>query len=46
MDIELAETAKTDKNIRYFMFISRPNAEAWQYMKKNPGGREAGVVSA
>ena len=35
------EAAKQKKEMRIFMFSSKPSPEAWQFMKANPGDRRA-----
>ena len=38
---EKAATANPKKEMRLFMFSSKPSPEAWQFMKENPGDRRA-----
>ena len=38
-----SKTEKTEKEMRIFMFSSKPSPEAWQFMKENPGDRKAAV---
>jgi uncharacterized protein with GYD domain len=41
-----AGAAEQEETIRYFMFSSRPNADAWQFMIENPGDRQAATAGA
>ena len=34
------------KDVRHFMFIGEPNAEAWQFMMEHPEDRKASVEKA
>lgn len=34
------------KDIRHFMFVGEPNADAWKYLMANPGDRKAAVSEA
>ena len=38
--------AEETGEVRYFMFSSRPNADAWKFMMENPGDRQAAVSGA
>ena len=40
---EAPAVAKAEKEMRIFMFSSKPSPEAWQFMKENPGDRKAAV---
>ena len=40
------KTETADEARRYFMFSSRPNAEAWKFMIANPGDRQAATADA
>ena len=44
--IGTANASEQDESLRYFMFSSRPNADAWKFMIENPGDRQAAVSRA
>ena len=41
-----ANSSEKAENLRYFMFSSKPNTSAWQYMIENPGDQQAAVTGA
>jgi hypothetical protein len=38
--------ASADSKMRYFLFSAKPSAEAWRFMKDNPGDRRASTEGA
>ncbi len=38
---EIGSTANVIPDMRYFLFSAKPSAEAWRFMKENPGDRRA-----
>ena len=43
---EKPAAAKAKKEMRIFMFSSKPSPEAWQFMKENPGDRRAATEAS
>ena len=43
---EAPAPVKPEKEMRIFMFSSKPSPEAWQFMKENPGDRRAATEGA
>ena len=44
--VSTAGAAEQEESRRYFMFSSRPNADAWKFMIENPGDRQAATAGA
>ena len=45
-NVETANSSEKEAKLRYFMFSSQPNADAWKFLIENPGDRQAAVSSA